>query len=260
MKFGTKAVHAGVKPDPTTGSIMTPIYQTSTYVQNAPGDHKGFEYARTQNPTRHALEESLAIMENGNHGVCFASGMSAMDAVIKLLKSGDHVLCCNDLYGGSYRLLRTVYNKFGIQSDFIDMADLDAVSNGIKENTRLLWLETPTNPLINLIDIKAVAAMGKERGILVCVDNTFATPFLQNPLDLGADLITHSITKYIAGHSDVVMGAVVVNDEDLADQLRFIQNGSGAVPGPQDCFLTLRGIKTLHLRMQRSCENASTLR
>ena len=256
MKFATNAVHAGVDPDPSTGSIMTPIFQTSTYVQEEPGVHKGYEYARTQNPTRSALEKSLAILENGSHGICFASGMSAMDAVIKLLQSGDEVICCNDLYGGSYRLLRTIYNRFGIKSSFIDLNDFDLLRNTITDNTKLIWLETPTNPLMNLIDIQAVCEIAADYNIMVCVDNTFATPYLQNPLDLGAHIVTHSITKYIAGHSDVVMGAVVVKDPALAERFYFIQNGSGAVPGPQDCFLTLRGIKTLHLRMQRSCENA----
>lgn len=259
MKFNTKVIHAGVHPDPSTGAIMTPIYQTSTYVQDGPGNHKGFEYARTQNPTRQALEENLAALENGYGGICFGSGMAAMDAVIKLLKNGDDVLATNDLYGGSYRLLVRIFQNFGVGSRFIPMQDIDFIKSQIQSNTKLIWIETPTNPLLNIIDIAAVCKIAKEKNILVCVDNTFASPYLQNPLDLGADLVLHSATKYLGGHSDVVHGAVIAKTKDLYEQLKFIQNASGAVPGPMDCFLILRGIKTLHLRIQRSCENASIL-
>lgn len=259
MKFNTKVIHAGVHPDPSTGAIMTPIYQTSTYVQDGPGNHKGFEYARTQNPTRQALEENLAALENGYGGICFGSGMAAMDAVIKLFKNGDDVLATNDLYGGSYRLLVRIFQNFGVGSRFIPMQDIDFIKSQIQSNTKLIWIETPTNPLLNIIDIAAVCKIAKEKNILVCVDNTFASPYLQNPLDLGADLVLHSATKYLGGHSDVVHGAVIAKTKDLYEQLKFIQNASGAVPGPMDCFLILRGIKTLHLRIQRSCENASIL-
>jgi cystathionine gamma-lyase len=259
MKFNTKVLHAGIHPDPSTGAIMTPIFQTSTYVQEGPGNHKGFEYARTQNPTRQVLEENLAALENGFGGICFGSGMAAMDAVIKLLKSGDDVLATNDLYGGSYRLLVRIFNNFGIESRFIPMQDVDYVQSNIKPNTKLIWIETPTNPLLNIIDIAAICKIAKQRNILVCVDNTFASPYLQNPLDLGADLVLHSATKYLGGHSDVVHGAVISKSKEWYDQLKFIQNASGAVPGPMDCFLILRGIKTLHLRVQRSCENAKIL-
>ena len=257
--FGTKAVHAGVTPDPTSGAIMTPIYQTSTYVQEAPGQHKGYEYARTQNPTRDALQASLAALEGGKFGICYSSGLAAMDAVIKLLKSGDEVLCANDLYGGSYRLLTKVYGPMGIKSTFIDMTNLDLLKKSIRPETKLIWLETPTNPTLQILDLKAICIVARENNIPVAVDNTFASPYLQNPLAFGATIVHHSITKYIAGHSDVIMGGLVVNDEALADQLKFIQNASGAVPGPQDCFLTLRGIKTLHIRMDRACENAMKL-
>ena len=259
MRFGTKVIHAGIEPDPATGAIMTPIYQTSTYVQESPGKHKGFEYARTQNPTRQVLENNLAALENGQFGIAFASGLAAMDAVMKLLKPGDQVLSTNDLYGGSYRLIKRIYEKFGIQGRFMDMTQTADIVSYITPSTRLIWLETPTNPMLNIIDIEAVCNMAKQKGILVCVDNTFASPYLQNPLDLGADIVLHSATKYLAGHSDVILGALVTNDRELADQLHFIQNASGAVPGPQDCFLTLRGIKTLHLRVQRACENAMEL-
>ena len=259
MKFNTLAVHAGVEPDPSTGAIMTPIFQTSTYVQSAPGDHKGYEYARTQNPTREALQNSIATLEGAKYGFCFASGMAAMDTILKMLKSGDEVVASNDLYGGSFRLLRKVYERFGIKSHFVDMSDIVAVENAINDNTRLFWIETPTNPMLRLVDVQAITNLARNNGILSCVDNTFATPYLQQPIAMGADLVQHSVTKYIAGHSDVVMGAVVTNDEAIADQLGFLQNSAGAVPGPQDCFLTLRGIKTLHLRMQRACENAARI-
>jgi len=259
MRFGTKVIHAGIEPDPTTGAIMTPIYQTSTYVQEAPGKHKGFEYARTQNPTRKVLEDNLASLENGQFGIAYASGLAAMDAVLKLLKPGDEVLSTNDLYGGSYRLIKRIYEKFGIRGRFVDMSRGDEFAMNINSATRLIWLETPTNPMLNIIDIAAVCEVAKAKNILVCVDNTFASPYLQNPLDLGADLVLHSATKYLAGHSDVILGAIITRSQELADQLHFIQNASGAVPGPQDCFLALRGIKTLHLRVQRACENAVEL-
>ena len=259
MKFDTLAVHAGVEPDPSTGAIMTPIFQTSTYVQAAPGDHKGYEYARTQNPTRDALQKSLAALEGAKHGFCYSSGMSAMDTIMKLLKSGDEVIASNDLYGGSFRLLRRVYEQFGITSHFVDMTDVSNIEALTNENTKLLWIETPTNPMLNLVDIAAITKFARERGIITAVDNTFATPYLQQPLKLGADLVQHSVTKYLAGHSDVVMGAIVTNSEELAERLGFLQNSAGAVPGPQDCFLTLRGIKTLHLRVERACENAMAI-
>ncbi|MBK8653954.1 MAG: cystathionine gamma-synthase [Haliscomenobacter sp.] len=256
MKFGTKVIHAGIEPDPSTGAVMTPIFQTSTYAQEAPGKHKGYEYARTQNPTRSALEANLAALENGNAAVCFSSGLAAMDAIIRLLNPGDEVLSTNDLYGGSYRQLVRVHQRYGIESRFVSMDDPEKLAQAISERTRMLWIETPTNPMLNIIDIEAVCRVAREKGILTCVDNTFASPYLQNPLDLGADLVTHSATKYLGGHSDVVHGAVIVRDEQLASQLRFLQNAVGAVPGPQDCFLILRGIKTLHLRVERACENA----
>jgi cystathionine beta-lyase len=256
MKFATKALHAGIEPDPTTGAIMTPIFQTSTYVQAAPGDHKGYEYARTQNPTRNVLQNNLAALENGKFGLCFASGMAATDAVIKLLNPGDEVLSANDLYGGSYRIFTKVFERYGIKFKFISMHEKGEIEKHITPKTKLLWLETPTNPMMNIIDIAAAVSAAKSVGAMVCVDNTFASPYLQNPLDLGADLVLHSVTKYISGHSDVVMGAIVTNREDLHEQLKFLQNACGGVPGPQDCFLVLRGIKTLHLRMDRHCSNA----
>ncbi|GAA0891191.1 cystathionine gamma-synthase [Fulvivirga kasyanovii] len=255
MKFGTKAIHAGVEPDPTTGAIMTPVYQTSTYVQASPGAHKGYEYSRTQNPTRDALQKSLAELENGKHGLCFSSGLAAIDAVIKLLNPGDEVVAANDLYGGTYRLFTKIFSKYGIKFHFAGMGDIGDIEKHINDNTKLIWLETPTNPMMNIIDIKGAAEIAKKHDILLAVDNTFATPYLQNPLDFGADIIMHSVTKYLGGHSDVVMGALVVKDQKLNDDLAFIQNSSGATPGPQDCFLVLRGIKTLHLRMQRHSEN-----
>jgi cystathionine gamma-lyase len=255
MKFGTKAIHAGVEPDPTTGAIMTPIYQTSTYVQSSPGKHKGYEYSRSQNPTREALEKSLAALENGKHGLCFSSGLGAIDAVIKLFEPGDEIISTNDLYGGSYRIFTKIFQKFGLKFHFVPMHDTKAIEEKINEKTKMLWVETPTNPMMNIIDIEACAKLARQNNLLLAVDNTFCTPYLQNPLDLGADLVMHSVTKYIGGHSDVVMGALVVNDDELKDRLAFIQNSCGAVPGPQDCFLVLRGIKTLHLRMQRHSEN-----
>jgi len=255
MKFGTKAVHAGVEPDPTTGAIMTPIYQTSTYVQESPAKHKGYAYARGANPTRNALQKSIAALENGKYGICFSSGMGATDAVIKLLSPGDEVITSNDLYGGSYRMFKRVYEKFGIKFHFIDLTTADNLIPYINKNTKLMWLETPSNPLMRIIDIEACVALAKKNSILVAVDNTFASPYLQNPLELGADIVMHSVTKYLGGHSDVIMGALVVNDEKLHQDLAFIANSCGAVPGPQDSFLVLRGIKTLHLRMERHCLN-----
>jgi len=259
MKFETKVIHAGIAPDPGTGAIMTPIFQTSTYVQRSPGDHQGYEYARTQNPTRTVLQNNLAALENGRHGIAFASGMAAMDAVIRLLKPGDEIIATKDIYGGSYRLMKQIYENFGIHTIFTDMTDIDNVRDLINDQTRMLWVETPTNPLLNIIDIDAVCALSREKNLLTCVDNTFASPFLQNPLDFGADLVLHSATKYIGGHSDLVMGIVVVNERDMADRLEFIQNAVGAIPGPQDCFLAIRGIKTLPLRMERACQNAEKI-
>lgn len=256
MEFGTKCIHAGVEPDPTTGAVMTPIYQTSTYAQEAPGQHKGFEYARTQNPTRAALERNLAALENGFDAICFSSGLAAMDAVVRLLDPGDEVIASNDLYGGSYRQFVRVHERYGINTHFVDMREPEKVAKKINKKTRLIWIETPTNPMLQLVDIAAVAALAKDKKILVCVDNTFASPYLQNPLDMGADIVLHSATKYLGGHSDLILGAVVVKTEDLAERLHFIQNAVGAVPGPQDCFLTLRGIKTLHIRVRQACKNA----
>ena len=259
MKFGTKVIHAGIEPDPTTGAIMTPIYQTSTYVQASPGDHKGYEYARTQNPTRSVLETNLASLEKGADAVCFASGLAAMDAILKLLNPGDEVISTDDLYGGSYRLITKIYERFGIKGHFVSMENPEDLEKVINKNTKLLWIETPTNPMLNIVDIKKVCKIAKKHKIMTCVDNTFASPFLQTPLDLGADLVLHSATKYIGGHSDVVLGAVITRTKKLAKELHFIQNASGAVPGPQDCFLTLRGIKTLHLRVDYACKNAKKI-
>ena len=259
MKLATKLIHAGVEPDPSTGAIMTPIYQTSTYVQSSPGDHKGYEYARTQNPTRNALQNALAAIENGKYGLCFSSGMAATDAVIKLLNPGDEVIAANDMYGGTYRLFTKIFEKYGIKFHFIDMQDAENIKNYVNANTRLIWTETPTNPMMNITDIAAVSTIAKANHALVCVDNTFASPYLQNPLDLGADIVLHSATKYLGGHSDVVHGCLIINDPVLEEKLRFIQNSCGAVPGPQDCFLVLRGLKTLHVRMQRHCENGEKI-
>lgn len=259
MKFSTKAVHAGVKPDPSTGAIMTPIYQTSTYVQKSPGDHQGFEYSRTQNPTRFALQDSIAALENAKHGLVFGSGLAAIDAVIKLLKPGDEVISGNDLYGGTYRIFTKIFEDFGIKFHFVDMTDLRNIENSINSNTRLIWLETPTNPMMSIVDIKGASAIAKAHNILLGVDNTFASPALQTPLDLGADLVMHSVTKYLGGHSDVVMGALAMNDDELFQRLAFIQNSCGAVAGPQDCFLVLRGIKTLGIRMERHCTNGEKI-
>jgi cystathionine beta-lyase/cystathionine gamma-synthase len=255
MKIATKFIHAGVEPDPSTGAIMTPIYQTSTYVQEAPAQHKGYEYARSQNPTRFALEKAYAEIENGQFGLAFSSGVAATDAVIKLLAPGDEVICANDMYGGTYRLFTKVFEKFGIKFHYVNMQQAENIRPLINANTKLIWTETPTNPLMNITDIAAVAAIAKAHKVLLCVDNTFASPYLQNPLDLGADIVMHSATKYLGGHSDVIQGCLVMNDAALRDQLYFIQKSCGAVPGPMDCFLVLRGIKTLHVRMQRHCEN-----
>jgi cystathionine beta-lyase/cystathionine gamma-synthase len=259
MKPATKFIHAGAEPDPSTGAIMTPIYQTSTYVQAAPGKNKGYEYARSQNPTRKALEDALAVIENGKYGLAFGSGVAATDAVIKLLESGDEVIAGNDMYGGTYRLFTKVFEKFGIRFHYIDMHDANNIKAYINNNTKLIWLETPTNPLMNIVDIEAVTKIAREKNILVCVDNTFASPYLQQPLDLGADIVMHSSTKYLGGHSDVIQGALVMNDAGLREKLYFLQKSCGAVPGPMDCFLVLRGIKTLHLRMQRHCENGEKI-
>ncbi len=259
MKFGTKAIHAGITPDPSTGAIMTPIYQTSTYVQKSPGDHKGYEYSRTQNPTRDALQANIAALENGKHGLCFSSGLASIDAIIKLLNPGDEVIAANDLYGGTYRIFRKVFEKYGIKFHFTGMHDVSEFEPFINENTRLIWVETPTNPMMNIIDIRRVAEIAKKNNLLLAVDNTFATPYLQTPLDLGADIVMHSVTKYLGGHSDVVMGALVVNSDELKEKLAFLQNSCGATPGPQDCFLVLRGIKTLHLRMDRHCQNGEKI-
>jgi len=260
MKFNTKTIHGGQhNVDPAYGSVMPPIYQTSTYSQTTPGGHKGFEYSRSGNPTRAALERSLASIENGKHGLAFGSGLAAIDAVIKLLNPGDEVISTNDLYGGSYRLFRKVFEKFGIKFHFIGMQDASKIEDYVNKNTKLLWVETPTNPMMNIIDIAACSKIAKKYKLLLAVDNTFATPYLQQPLEMGADIVMHSATKYLGGHSDVVMGALIVNDDALAEQLYFIQNASGAVCGPQDSFLVLRGIKTLHLRMQRHCENGAVI-
>ncbi|MCG8328375.1 MAG: cystathionine gamma-synthase [Chitinophagales bacterium] len=259
MKFGTKVIHAGIEPDPGTGAVMTPIYQTSTYAQESPGVHKGFEYARTQNPTRAVLEKNLAALEEGTAAICFGSGLAAMDSIFKLLKPEDEVISTNDLYGGAYRLMTKIYEPFGIKSHFVDLNDLEAMEAKMNDRTKLIWIETPTNPMLKIVDIEKICSIAKRNNVLVCVDNTFASPYLQTPLTLGADLVLHSATKYLGGHSDVVHGAVITNSQELADQLYFIQNAAGGVPGPQDCFLILRGIKTLHLRVERSCENAQKI-
>lgn len=259
MKFNTKTIHGGQEHDKAYGAVMPPIYQTSTYAQSTPGGHKGYEYSRTHNPTRHALEKAFASIENGKYGLAFASGLAAIDAIIKLLKPGDEVISTNDLYGGSYRLFTKIYEDFGIKFHFIGMENTSNIENFINKNTKLIWVETPTNPMMNIVDIKATSVIAKRHNILLAVDNTFATPYLQLPLDLGADIVMHSATKYLGGHSDVVMGALIVNDKALAERLYFIQNASGAVCGPQDSFLVLRGIKTLHIRMQRHCENGKAV-
>ena len=255
LRFNTKTIHGGQEPDPAYGAVMPPIYQTTTYAQTTPGGHKGFEYSRTHNPTRQALEKALASIENGKHGLAFGSGLAAIDAVLKLLKPGDEVISTNNLYGGSYRLFTKIFEGFGIKFHFVGMDNVQEVEDTINANTRLIWVETPTNPMMNVIDIKAVAQITQKHKIILAVDNTFASPYLQQPLDFGADIVMHSATKYIGGHSDVVLGALIVNDDDLAKRLSFIQNASGAICGPMDSFLTLRGIKTLHVRMQRHSEN-----
>ncbi|MFN8319029.1 MAG: cystathionine gamma-synthase [Saprospiraceae bacterium] len=259
MKFGTKVIHAGIQPDPDTGAIMTPIYQTSTYVQEGLGRHKGFEYARTQNPTRLVLEKNLAALENGVDAICFGSGLAAQDAVLKLLNPGDEVISTNDLYGGSYRQMVRVYAKFGIVFHFVDMQNPQNIADKLNDKTRMLWIETPTNPMLSIVDIKACTDIVKGRNVITVVDNTFASPYLQNPISMGADIVLHSATKYLGGHSDVIHGALIVDSNELSEKLHFIQNACGAVPGPQDCFLVLRGIKTLHVRVQRACENAARI-
>lgn len=259
MKFGTKAIHAGQEPDPTTGAVMTPIYQTSTYWQKSPGDHKGFEYSRGTNPTRKALEDCFAALENARYGLAFSSGMAATDAVMKLLKAGDEVITGNDLYGGSYRIFTRIFANYGIKFHFIDLSDPQTVNEYINENTKLIWIETPTNPTMKIVDIQAISAVAKAKNVLLAVDNTFASPYLQTPIDLGADIVMHSATKYLGGHSDVVMGALMLNDEELYKRLWFIYNSCGATPGPQDSFLVLRGLKTLHLRMKAHCENGRAI-
>ena len=259
MKFNTRAIHGGQILDPAYGSVMTPIYQTSTYAQSSPGKHKGYEYSRTHNPTRTNFERAIASLENAEYGLAFASGLAAIDAILKTLSPGDEVISTNDLYGGSYRLFKQIFEKYKLKFHFVNMEDLTSVEEKINSNTKLIWVETPTNPMMNVVDIKSMSFLTKKNNILLCVDNTFATPYIQRPLDLGADIVMHSATKYIAGHSDVVIGAVVLNDENLHKNLSFIQNASGATPGPMDCFLTLRGIKTLHLRMQRHSENAEKI-
>ena len=259
MKFGTKTIHAGQHADPTTGAIMTPIYQTSTYIQKEPGDHKGYEYSRTANPTRTALENNLAALENGKYGLCFGSGLAAVDCIIKLLKPGDEVISTNDLYGGTYRIFTKVFEELGIKFHFTGMNNLEKVSSLVNSNTKMIWTETPTNPMLNIIDIEELSKISKSNNLLLVVDNTFATPYLQTPIDLGADIVMHSLTKYMGGHSDVVMGAAICNDEEIAEKLYFLQNSCGGVPGPQDSFLVLRGIKTLHVRMQRHCENGRAI-
>ena len=256
MKFNTKTIHGGQKIDPAFNSVMQPIYQTSTYAQKSPGVNKGFEYSRTHNPTRTALQNSFASLENAKYGVAFSSGLAAIDAIIKLLSPGDEVISTNDLYGGTFRLFTKVFEKYGVKFHFTSLHNVSDVESLINENTKVIWAETPTNPMINIFDIEALSKISKAKNLLLVVDNTFASPYFQNPLNLGANIVMHSATKYLAGHSDVVLGALMLNDDEIAEKLYFIQNASGAVPGPQDCFLTLRGIKTLHVRMQRHCENA----
>ena len=259
MKFNTKVIHGGQIKEKAYGAVMPPIYQTSTYAQASPGEHKGYEYSRTQNPTRHALERSIASLENAKYGLAFSSGLSAIDAIMKLFKSGDEIISTNDLYGGSYRLFNRIYKKFGLKFIFTDLRDLSNVENLINDKTKLIWVETPTNPMINVIDIKGLSDICKSNKILLGVDNTFSTPYLQKPIDLGADIVMHSATKFLAGHSDVILGLLAVSNDELAEKLFFMQNSSGAICGPMDSFLTLRGIKTLHVRMDRHCENASKI-
>src|SRR3989339_395890 len=256
MKFETRAIHSGNKSDSATGAITTPIYQTSTFQQEAVGKHKGFVYTRTDNPTRHALEDNLAALENGKYGLCFASGLAAVNTVMNLLKSGDHVVSANDLYGGTYRIFTKLFTNYGMTFDLVDATNLDNVRRVIRPNTKVLWLETPSNPLLKITDLKAAIALAHKHKILTVVDNTFATPYLQQPFDFGADIVLHSTTKYLGGHSDILGGALITNNKELHEQLKFFQNAVGAVPGPFDCFLTLRGTKTLALRMERHCSNA----
>ena len=257
LRFNSATIHGGQSPDKAYGAVMPPIYQTSTYAQSTPGGHQGYEYSRTHNPTRSALERSIASIENGKHGLAFASGMAAMDTVLKLFNPGDEIISTNDLYGGSYRLFTKIFEKYGLKIHFVNMDKPEMVTQHLNDKTRLIWIETPTNPMMNVVDIRAIAALGKANNTLVAVDNTFSSPYLQQPLDFGADIVMHSATKYLAGHSDTVLGLLVVNDDALEEQLAFIQNSTGAVPGPMDCFLTLRGIKTLHLRMERHSENGA---
>ena len=259
MKFNTKTIHGGQIREKAYGAVMPPIYQTSTYAQNSPGEHQGYEYSRTQNPTRHALERSIASLENGNHGLAFSSGLSAIDALMKLFEPGDEIISTNDLYGGSYRLFEKIYKKFGLKFIFTDLRNLEKTEKLISNKTKMIWVETPTNPMINIIDIKSISNLCKINNLLLAVDNTFSTPFLQKPLDLGADIVMHSATKFLAGHSDVILGLLALKNNELAEKLYFIQNSSGAVCGPMDSFLTLRGIKTLHVRMKRHCENAESI-
>ena len=259
LHFNSNTIHGGQEPDKAYGAVMPPIYQTSTYAQTTPGGHQGFEYSRTHNPTRQALEKSLASIEAGKFGFAFGSGLAAMDAVLKLLKPGDEIISTDDLYGGSYRLFTKIFEDFGLKFHFVGMDDPQKIEKYINSNTKLLWVETPTNPMMNIIDIKSITTLAKAHGIMVAVDNTFASPYLQQPLTLGADIVMHSATKYLAGHSDVVLGSLVVKDEELAERIGFIQNASGAICGPMDSFLTIRGIKTLHVRMQRHCENAAAI-
>lgn len=259
MKFGTKAIHAGQEPDPVTGAIMTPVYQTSTYVQESPGKHKGYAYARGKNPTRSALEKNIAALENAKHALCFSSGMGAIDAVIKLLRPGDEVITGDDLYGGTYRIFTKVFMDFGIKFHFINLQDAQAIRKHINANTKMIWIETPTNPMMNIVDISGCSAIAKEKKLMLCVDNTFASPYLQNPIGMGADVVMHSVTKYLGGHSDVIMGALCTSDDAIYEKLAFIHNSCGATPGPMDSFLVLRGIKTLHVRMQRHCENGKAI-
>ena len=259
MKFGTKTIHAGQKADPSTGAIMTPIYQTSTYKQDSPGEFKGYEYSRTGNPTRTALENNLAALENGKYGLCFGSGLAAVDAIIKLLSPGDEVISTNDLYGGTYRIFSSIFEKYGIKFHFVGMNDDSKIISHINENTKMIWAETPTNPMLNIIDINNLSILSKKNKLLLVIDNTFATPYLQRPLEMGADIVMHSLTKYMGGHSDVVMGAAICNNDDIAQKLYHVQNSCGAVPGPMDSFLVLRGLKTLHVRMQRHCENGKVI-
>jgi cystathionine beta-lyase len=259
MKFETKTIHASIKPDPSTGAIMTPIYQTSTYVQDSPGNHKGFEYARSQNPTREILEKNVAQLENAYGAIAFGSGLAGLDAILKLLKPGDEILSTNDLYGGSYRLMRSVFEPLGIKSRFISMSSADDVQKELTENTKLIWIETPTNPTLKIINIEDICDLAQKKEIKTCVDNTFASPYLQTPLDLGADMVLHSATKYLGGHSDLVLGLIACKHQTDFEAIKYVQNVVGAIPGPQDCFLALRGIKTLHLRVQRACENARAI-